>query len=966
MRTPSGAGVLLAFIGLLASPISAVASPTVVAQAPAAQSTISGHVTDARGEPVSGATISAEGGGKNYPTTSGSDGSFQISVPAGVYTVTVTHGGFQTASNEVATTAGATFNADVRLQPTSFESLQVIGRTTTRSTSTSARSTFNATPASQDVITAQVFQDNASLQMRNELNQTPGIISALPPAVNPASPGAITFPNIRGSLSFETAALIDGHPLAVSDFGDFVTTFLNPAIFGSVEVIKGPGAASPEIQRAIGGTVNFRTLSPTARPAGDITYGVDNFGGSYTTLRFTDTLLNGRLGVAVVYAVDGTLGPPANTTNDQFSLPDSFSVYHDSHGNLITIAKPPAAAAQPKVPGQNNQNTNAVVPVIAFGAITPFTFTSHNELVKLRYSLSSTTSVTASYLGEQGWSDQNGNNGDFVPTNFTPGAAYNGAYPVGPTTVLKNPFGYGDEWEIDNEPIFQGEFRTSIKNDSILARYYHAAIIRDQSNGGQFATQMSPMWNVLLYGTTSTGAALNGRDQFGQYYQAQETSGWAFASNEEDKLSGYSFEYDHPLGNTGSLLTFSADTNHTEGHDYNPFGTEATATVPLGSTQDVTTYLLRGQFQLTERLSATLAYYLSDFRAHFGYGQFATPTATSGATLAFGDQNFWHNDERLGLQYRASRDLSLRLAAGTAVAPPYLAILSTPAKPAFVCGIVGDTLSPACPSGVSNGTAAVASTTGAGVVPETSIGFDLGGDFRLPHDASTVFTMDLYFENLYNQFVKTTFLNGSATLPTVPAGTGAAGNPAVAGGTFPFYTNSNGNLSRSRYEGIEFGLNRAPVVGFGYVAQGALLRGFALGVPPGGYPGKPGIVNGVNFTDQSVSNQAIPYAQGYGEINYRTPSNALFLLGATYYGNNNDFDIPAAWFFNGTLRFPIHDRYTTFQISVDNLFNTDGDQFPLNFAGTQVPFQGGQFYATTLKNYGPRQFRFQVSHSFGR
>jgi hypothetical protein len=953
-----------------------VASPTVVAQAPAAQSTISGHVTDARGEPVSGATISAEGGGKIYPTTSSSDGSFQLSVPAGVYTVTVSHGGFLPARSEVATTAGGTFNADVRLQPTSFESLQVIGRTTTRaSTSASARSTFNATPASQDVITAQVFQDNASLQMRNELNQTPGIISALPPAVNPASPGAITFPNIRGTLSFETAALLDGHPLATSDFGDFVTTFLNPALFSSVEVIKGPGAAAPEIARAIGGTVNFRTLSPTARPAGDITYGLDNFGGSYTTLRFTDTLLNGKLGVAVVYAVDGTLGPPANTTNKLFSLPDAFSVYHDSAGNTITIAKPPAAAAQPKVPGQNNQNANAVVPVIAFGAVTPDTFTSHNELVKLRYSLSSTTSVTASYIGVQAWSDQNGNNGDFVPTNFQPGAAYNGAFPVGPTTVLKNPFGYGDEWEIDNEPIFQAEFRTAFKNDSILARYYHASIVRDQSNGAAFATQPSPVWPVLLYGTgtvtpagggAATPIALNGRDQFGNPFSAQETSGFAFQSDEEDKLSGYSFEYDHPIGNTGSLLTFAADTNHTEGHDFNPFGTEATATVPNGSTQDTTTYLLRGQIQLTERLSALLAYYLTDFRSHFGFGQFATPTATSGATLAFGDQNFWHNDARIALQYRASRDLSLRLAAGTAVSPPYLAILSTPSKPAFVCGIAGDTLSPACPSGVSNGTAAVASTTGAGVVPETSVGFDLGGDFRLPHDASTVFTMDLYFENLYNQFVKTTFLNGSTTLPAVPAGTGAATNPAVAGGAFPLYVNSNGNLSRARYEGIEFGVNRAPVVGFGYVAQGALLRGFALGVPPGGYPGKPGIVNGVNFTDQSVSNQAIPYAQGYGEINYRTPSNALFLLGATYYGNNNDFDIPATWFFNGTLRFPIHDRFTTFQISVDNLFNTDADQFPLNFAGTQVPFQGGQFFATTLKNYGPRQFRFQVSHSFGR
>lgn len=938
----------------------ALAQSGPVAQAaPAAFALVSGVVTSTSGTPLSGVTVTFNGPQNATATTDG-NGRFSVNLATGVYSAVATKGGYQTGTtDEIAVTAGTPLNVTIRLQPSSFESLQQIGRVSSRA-STAARTSFNVTPASQDVITAQVFQDNASTQLRDELNQTPGIISALPPAVNPASPGAITFPNIRGALSFETAALIDGHPLAVSDFGDFVTTFLNPAVFSGVEVIKGPGAAAPEIQRAIGGTVNFRTLSPTARPAGDITFGVDSFGGSYSTLRYTNTLLNGKLGIALVYAVDGTPGPPGTTSYQVFSLPDAFSVYHDSHGNLVTPAKPPPPSQQPNPPTQNNKNNNAVVPVLAFGALAPDTFTTHNELVKLRYNLSSATSITASYLGEQGWSDQNGNNGDYVPTNFSPGAAYSGSYQTGPTVVYKNPFGYGDEWELDNEPIFQGEFRTSFHNDSILARYYHAGIVRDQNNGGRFATQMSPVWNVKLYGTQTNGAPLNGLDPFGQPYRAQETSGWAFQSNEEDKIYGYSFEYDHPVGPKGDLITFAADTNHTDGHSYNPFGSEATATVPKGSTQDVTTYLLRGQVGFGERLNATLAYYLTDFRAHFGFGNFPVATAKTPSptpTLAFGDQNFYHSDARIGLAYRASRDLSLRFAIGSAVAPPYLAVLSTPNKPALICGVPGQAISPTCPSGVGPGTAAVASTTGANVLPEVSFGFDLGADMRLPNDPSTVVTLDLYRENLFNQFVKTTFANGSIAVPAL----GSA--PA---GTYPLYVNQFGNLSRARYEGIEFGINRAPPVGFGYVAQGAVLRGYALGVPPGGYPGKPGIVNDVNFTDQSVSNQAIPYAQGYGEISYRTASNALVLFGATYYGPNNDWDLPAVWFFSGSLRFPIHDKYTTFQMSVDNLFNRDSDLFPTNFAGAQIPFQGGQYYATTLKNYGPRQFKFQISHSFGR
>ena len=81
-------------------------------------------------------------------------------------------------------------------------------------------------------------------------------------SANGASAGAIAFPNIRNGLSYETATLIDGHPLSVGLYGDYVTTFLNPALLGSAEVIKGPGATAPEVDYAINGTVNFRTKDP--------------------------------------------------------------------------------------------------------------------------------------------------------------------------------------------------------------------------------------------------------------------------------------------------------------------------------------------------------------------------------------------------------------------------------------------------------------------------------------------------------------------------------------------------------------------------------------------------------------------------------------------------------------------------------------------------------------------------------
>jgi len=118
----------LAFIAGLVSPVSAVASPTIPVQATVAQSTITGHITDSRGNPLSGAAIRIEGGGKTYSVTSSSDGSFQQAVPPGVYTVTVNRGGYQTGQNDVAVTAGAKFDVTVPLQESNLSSLRVIGR----------------------------------------------------------------------------------------------------------------------------------------------------------------------------------------------------------------------------------------------------------------------------------------------------------------------------------------------------------------------------------------------------------------------------------------------------------------------------------------------------------------------------------------------------------------------------------------------------------------------------------------------------------------------------------------------------------------------------------------------------------------------------------------------------------------------------------------------------------------------
>ena len=97
-----------------------------------------------------------------------------------------------------------------------------------------------------NIVSQQTFQNQGELQVKRVLDQTPGVVASLPAtSANAASPGAITFPNIRGGLSFETASLIDGHPVSVGAFGDYVTTFLNSFVLQSAELIRAPARPRP-------------------------------------------------------------------------------------------------------------------------------------------------------------------------------------------------------------------------------------------------------------------------------------------------------------------------------------------------------------------------------------------------------------------------------------------------------------------------------------------------------------------------------------------------------------------------------------------------------------------------------------------------------------------------------------------------------------------------------------------------
>jgi hypothetical protein len=385
---------------------------------------IRGTVADDGGAPVAGASVSVDGP-MHENTKTDSSGTFTFaSLSNGAYEIVVVKGGYQTAATSgVAVAAGNATNLAVTLHVASFSSLRQIA-----AVKASRDSAFNTSTASIAVVTAQTFAQQGATSVTPVLNQVPGVQISYPgSSANGAAPGAITFPNIRDGLSYETATLIDGHPLSVGLYGDYVTTFLNPYLLQSAEVIKGPGAMAPQVNYAVNGTVNFRTKDPTATPETFYLAGGSSRNGGEYALGASDTILNGRLGF--VFGIAGLWDPSALNNVPVYFDPGSGSAFVKGT-NIYPYGCSdlnPLQNTNPKQFYSRAYNTCTMVGSTSVSA--PYSNTS--ELVKLKYKIGDRTFITASYLGSQSWANQSGNTSSVIPATFTPGAGYKGPLAAG-------------------------------------------------------------------------------------------------------------------------------------------------------------------------------------------------------------------------------------------------------------------------------------------------------------------------------------------------------------------------------------------------------------------------------------------------------------------------------------------------------------------------------------------------------
>jgi hypothetical protein len=893
-----------------------VAIPAISVQAQQTEpASIAGSVEDPQGLPLSDVALGLQGP-SNQRAESDGHGHFTFTgIGPGLYTITARKTSYTpTVRSEIALVAGSSTAITIVMQPLSFSTLRVIASVqTTRGTS------LNTSTAAINDIAGSVFTDQGSSQVTQVLNETPGIITAITQShgnADGASMSTLQVPQIRGARPYETESLIDGHPVSVGADGFFTPLYVNPYFLQDVEIVKGPGSIGTDINYAIGGSINYRTLDPTRTNHAALTMGLDSYGGLSTNITTTGTIKD-RLGYVFGYGINGSPGPLNNFR--------PYGISGSLTSGIATINGAPicgsvalgascllgATAGKPGV----YQGFTLTSPIELCCDSVSSQYNARSEIAKIRYNFSQQTSIMAAFLGAQ--SLQSAQQSSFFDgLDFVPSAGYSGSIPA--NSLI--PFGLDTYSPVEfqqTEGQFESELRTAVGKDTLLFRYYA---------GSNDSTQYKYPFGLNYQFTAQTWGSLPiGPGGSEVYFHGQpETYGVTYSSYSfptQDHYGGLSGEIDIP--SSDNLYTVSVDrTTHNayEAENYEVPG-ESSIVIPHGSSQTFTTVLARGNFAVTPDVDVVFGNYLISYASHY--------TADGGASWQDATHSFY--GPRLAATWQPRPDAIYRFSLGSSIAPPYLALITTQ----------GGAPLPNLNGAVSFYTQ---SANNGNINPETAFGYDLGMDRRLDH--GVIFSGDVYLTNLHGQYYTSTDVDGTYT-PT---------SGVNAGKTAPLYVTEARNLGSSRYDGIELALFKRPAQGLGYRIQGSLERAYVFSIPPGFYDTAAGpnttnltVIPNINFAN-------IPYSMGYGELNYRAPR-AFYSLGLTYYGPNNTYNQPAFGVLSANARWQVA-RHTSLQISAYNLGSVYPDKYFSYDGGIARPMINGMVTTTQGVNVGPTTFQF--------
>jgi len=956
---------VLAFVGPVSAATNATAALTQTSVAQAGGSaTVTGQIT---GSAVTGGLAGAAvilDGPTHASTTTDASGNFTLSVPPGVYTVTVNKGGYQGGSTQITAAGGTSQTVNVELTESSLSNLQVIGRTAA-TTGPQNAAKFNITSTSAVTVPAAFIQERGIPALPQVLASIPGLVSSTNSATNNS------FPRLHG-LGNETLVLIDGHPISSGVSGTFLGQFTATGLLGGIDVLQGAGLNGPTAGESAAGSINLRTPDFTAKDTGYFQTGIDDWGGTFYTALVT-----------------------LNAGNFSFVLGKSFSGYNGPSFNQnaygITGTRPNADFGY-YTPYQTNNVVGYSQPLTGPDIL-------DSQLAKLRYKFSDTTSIGFEFFGIQsnlqpeGWAFAQFVGFATIPQCVAGGKAASGAG-CGLNSSYNNPFlpGIAGQTNVplysffpgvnytNNNPNFNLDFKTAIGNDTLLLRPYTATITR-LSNGlpataiyGNGSTAQ-PSFEVVsnancqaqfVAATAAAGAkgpcyqygSANGLTGFVNVAaptmfpvttaanglacsvatpcftasDAQTNSGfWGFGTPvdalEYDKLGGYTFDYIHPVGNNIYNLSVDHYYNDTTSYsgDLSPLQagcafTQAGGAAPaspldpgfqpgctLVAGYKATPLAIPETFSSVESIALTAQFQLTP-KLEFDFGNYYTVYKILGQ-----QENPAFLGSFAAAQLAVGDPVNLGLAPivlspfinGASHYDPHFGFVWRPENNLSIRATGGSSISIPYASLVSGLVAQATATNGlAFTVPDPTI---------LPEEIvaedlggdyrfknGTVFSLDIF-----SDFVHNTWLQTQTAIPPPP---GFATN-------ISYFDEINLNGSGRWSSGVDFLLTDLPNRGFGYSVTATFNRLYYVNLPLS-------FEQLGTYTSDGEQDYGYPYTKGYANLQYAFKNDTLVRFGADYEGYNNSFNSTAYVLLDADVRIGFPHGWAL-QTSFENINNVN-------------------------------------------
>jgi len=867
------AALLAAFV--LVAPAGAQTGSTVV---------LSGTVRSGLGIPVSGASVTASGPVTKTVYTDGT-GSFSFSVPPGLYSLDVRKGGYNPATlSSLSLIAGQPTPVSITLTAADLNSLQTIGHVSTGQRSTS---TINTGSAAQSYISGQAFSDLGNAQINNVLQELPDV------NIQHMSSQQDTTIVLNGAQPYETQVLVDGHPLALGQFGVWATQYFPSFLIGGAETQTGPGNTTPFANLAVGGTINLLTPGFTKDTHAQIDVGVD----SYQT-QFSDIKASGsfdRLSYALVAGTSGYNGP-FYQTNRCLVVPDNGGAQDNQAGN------------------------KGIIENCVDGSGSLF---SKGEVLKLKYDFSQATSLELGFVGAWGgynpqgsaWGQSVGEITIEPCLQSNPQECTNPHFANLTGSNISGYTWYTGSSIYNNQDIFDAQFKQAFGNDTFLIRPYIATIQPEEINGGANQQAYTSYYSPIGASNSAAGLAAFDASCSGGYGSLSNASGYTetyngqtacygspYATYEIDKLYGSTFSYLHPMGD--SLLNLTYDFHGQSTFAY--INAPADVSVP-DTTVRYNTLSLTGDIEVIRNVGFNIGLYDTLWKV-IGQqpelnAQGAPVTDANGNQVLEGYvRTISRFDPHFAVTFHPSGDVSYRAAVGSSATFPYAGQVSgfaTYQQPAISLGPpfeTGGTLTEKNPS----------------LDPEVDIAYDLGADYRLKNRAS-VLSFDLQAQVIHNVFTTLTTEEDLATKGPV-----CEGVDACEGIFLP------ANVAQLKAESATVKYTYTPAFGFGFSLSAAADRSILNGIPgASGVPANGVQICGNGFAAPGIAT-CVPYLKGYGTLSYRFKHGSRIGLGVDYEGKNNSYFQPPFALLNLTGVRQVN-RLFSLNLAVENLLNTNND-----------------------------------------